>query len=349
MMAALALLFFTAACSGGSDSEGTAPTTTEPVEEDGTSTTEESDDDDDDSANQTVSAEFVEPLTGLPTDDSEVRPALAVKIDNHRSARPQVGLDQADIVFEARAEGVTRFMAVFHSQTPDPVGPVRSSRTSDFDLLRGLNTPLYASSGGNDYVARSLRSLPIYDVTAISQRQYQRDSSRSAPHNLFVDTSTLFGLAPEDAQAPFPWFEYRADGEAVVASGTEVDGPVSIVFREGPLVTYSWDSSRSAWLRSQDDQPHATVAGEQLGSPNVVVMVTNYVTSPADSSSPELVSVGEGPLFVLTDGMVVEGTWTRSEADEAPSLVDEDGETIALTPGATWVLYPGAGQVELPE
>ena len=289
-------------------------------------------------------------MSGLPVEDPAALdgPALAVKIDNHPRSRPQSGLDQADIVFEARVEGITRFLAVFHSNAPDAIGPVRSSRTSDFDLLRGLDTPLYASSGGNDYVASVLRNLPVYSVTAMSRTEYYRNGSRSAPHNLYTNTSDLFALAPDDATPPSPWFDYRSPGIEPNVTGRVLREPITIAYRGGPLVTHTWDEALGGWLRTQDGQPHTNADGVQLAPENVVIMVADYVTSPADSISPELVSTGSGQLYVLTSGVVIEGTWSRENADEKPILLDSSGASIALAPGSTWVLYPETGDVRLP-
>ena len=152
----------------------------------------------------------VAPLTGLPALAADVaRSAMVIKVDNHPRARPQTGLDQADIVFDLRAEGITRFAAVFQSNIPEPVGPVRSSRTSDFDLLRGFDTPIYGSSGGNDHVTNGLRGLPIVELTNRTRNEYFRDFSRPAPHNLYINGSDLYDLAPTDLPNPQPWFEYR--------------------------------------------------------------------------------------------------------------------------------------------
>ncbi len=289
------------------------------------------------------------PLTGLPATgetDLEV-PALVIKVDNHPNARPQTGLDLADIVFDMRAEGVTRFAAVFHSIVPDPVGPVRSSRTSDFDLLRGFDTPLYGSSGGNNYVASGLRELPIIEVTNLTRTEYFRDRTRPAPHNLFVDGSDLLALAPEDAGSPTPWFDYRTAGDDLPPSARSVTGPVSIRFRDSPLVTHRWDDAVEGWARTQDGAPHTTHDGDQLAPENVVIMVTDYSTSPADATSPEVRSTGDGELYVLTAGQVITGTWERPAAADKPTLTDDDGEPILLTPGRTWVLFPEDGQVEV--
>ncbi len=346
----LAFALLAASCSGGDD-EAVPVTTTETTEV--TATTEVVVEATTTTANTIPSDQLVTdgaPLTGLPFEDPTVadRPALAVKIDNHPSARPQSGLDLADIVFEIRVEGITRFLAVFHSTNPDAIGPVRSSRTSDFGILSGLDTPLYASSGGNDYVANALRSLPIYSVTAMSRTEYYRNGSRPAPHNLYTNTTDLFALAPPDATPPSAWFAYRAPTASVNETGRAVSEPVTIAYRGGPLVTHTWDEDLGGWLRTQDGQPHTNSDGAQLAPENVVIFVSDYVTSPADAISPELVSVGSGQAFVLTDGVVIEGTWSRESADAKPVLLDSAGSPIALTPGQTWALYPESGNVRLP-
>lgn len=347
-MSALALLLLASSCSKGGDvalEDATTVPTTEALAT--TTTTEKA------TTTEVTQAQVpsgpVAPLTGLPIDeDADLdRPALVVKIDNHPNARPQTGLDQADLVFEMRAEGVTRFAAAFHSTTPSPLGPVRSSRTSDFDILTGLDHPLYASSGGNNYVASALRRLDIQAVTAISQTEYFRDSSRPAPHNLYVDAQDLFDLADSD-EPPSPWFTYRNANDELGADATAVDGPVTITYKGSPIVTHTWDEERGGWLRTQDGRPHTTSTGDQLAPENVVIMETIYTTSPADAASPEVQTVGSGKLYVLSAGHVITGTWSRDSATDKPVLLDGDGEVISLTPGRTWVLYPDGGATTLP-
>lgn len=289
----------------------------------------------------------VAPLTGLPVDGPIERPALVVKIDNHPQARPQTGLEQADLVFDMRAEGVTRFAAVFHSTVANPVGPVRSSRTSDFDILRGFDTPLYGSSGGNNYVAAGLRDLPIIEVTNLTRREYFRDRSRSAPHNLYVDASDLFALAPDDFTTPEPWFAYRGPNDVLPPTAEPVTGAVMVAFTGSPLVTHRWDEEAAGWARTQDGAPHTTHDGDQLAPENVVIMVTDYSISAADVTSPEVRSTGAGPLYVLTDAHVITGSWERPTATDKPTLLDDDGRPILLTAGRTWILLPEAGQVEV--
>lgn len=354
VVALFAFALLAGACSGGSSvtSDTTVPALNEDATE-STTTTVEGDEGEASTTTETVEDDVpsgpVAPLTGLPIEpgvDLE-RPALVVKIDNHPNARPQTGLDQADIVFEMRAEGVTRFAAAFHSTTPAPVGPVRSSRTSDFDILTGLDRPLYASSGGNDYVASGLRKLNIQAVTAISRTEYFRDSSRPAPHNLYVNSEDLYALA-EDNTPPTAWFQYRSAKDELPSSAKAIAGAVVIAYQGEPIVTHTWDATREGWLRTQNGRPHTTSSGDQLAPENVVIMETIYTVSPADPISPEVETVGSGLLYVLTDGHLITGTWSRDAADAKPVLIDSDGEPILLTPGRTWVLLPDTGSTTLP-
>ncbi len=347
-MLVVALAFLVGACGGGEEEQEavgtsattttTAPTTTT-IETTTTTTIE---------TTTTIDPALVAPLTGAVVESGVDldRPALAVKIDNHPNARPQTGLEQADIVFDVRAEGITRFMAVFHSTIPDPVGPVRSSRTSDFDLLDALDTPLYASSGGNQYVMSALRSVDAIPVTNQTRREYFRQGDRPAPHNLYVDASDLYALAPDETTRPQPWFTYRSpDDEPPPTATAAGDGEVTVAFRDGPRVGFTWDPSVPGWRRTQNGEAHTTADGTHIAPQNVVIMVATYTVSPADAGSPELVSTGSGELLVLADGHLIEGSWERASATDKPTLLDAAGQPIALTPGQTWVLFPEAGQV----
>lgn len=355
-----ALALLVAACGfGGSESNAEADEPPQTSIESETAGSESDEDQPDalaatDDADETTGGPTF-PFTGKPAVGSEglaaaSRPALVVKVDNHPRARPQTGLDQADMVFDVRAEGVTRFAAVFHSVIPDPVGPVRSSRTSDFDLLRGLDNPLYASSGGNAYVARNLRTLPIVELTNLTRTEYFRDFSRPAPHNLYVNGSDLYELAPDDLPEPQPWFDYRRSGnDDPPSTATTMTGPVTIAYTGSPTVTHTWDPSVKGWLRTQDSNPHTTAGGDQLAPENVVIMVTDYSTSPADAISPEVRSTGSGPVVVLTNGWAVAGTWDRPTAEDKPTLLDSGGDPILVTPGRTWILMPEPGQISFPD
>ncbi len=285
------------------------------------------------------------PLTGIATEQVPQRPALAVKVDNAPAARPQSGLNSADIIFEERVEGnITRFVALFHSKQPGVVGPVRSARTSDFDILANLGFPLFANSGANANVLRGIAEAPVRDAGASRLAgPYRRDGSRRAPHNLYVDTDAVWAAFNATDPPPFA-FEYLLDDE--VSNGAAVQG-VTVGYG-GTRGSFTWDEEKKLWMRSTDGAAHMDAANEQqVGVTNVVVQFTEYRPSSADIRSPEAITVGGGEAWILSDGEVIQGRWERA-APAAPTFFRRgDGRSIRLQPGTTWVALPEPGGASL--
>jgi hypothetical protein len=329
-----------AACGGSSDSAEVSSTTSLTVVTD--SVTPASKPSSVDSAPTSTRAPIgsVYPLTGRAVDDPQApdRPALVVKIDNHPKARPQTGLGVADIVFEENVEGLTRFAAVFHSEGSDPVGPIRSGRAQDVDILGSLAQPLFAWSGGNAGVTRlindsDLVSLSNLDVATQTAGGFYRDDDRDGPHDLYAQSSMLWTLAPAGAAPPPQQFAYRGPVES--ASGEATSG-VDLSM-DGVTVGWDWDAGSGRFLRSQDGEPHGDAVSGRLGADNVVVMVVDYRASVIDSSTADAVTVGTGELLVFTEGKLVRGTWSRDDRLSTFTLTAADGSPIKLTPGTTWV------------
>jgi len=273
------------------------------------------------------------PLTGLAGDVPD-RPAAVVKIDNGAAAAPQTGLNAADIVIEEEVEGgVTRFAAVFHSQS-SIIGPVRSGRTTDVALVSGLGTPLFMYSGANDLTETILRRQPhIQNRSHSTSSGYWRDESRRAPSNLYTD------IAPHWASAsggpPPAQFAYRLPDEPV--EGESV-GRFSINY---PASTAVWEWSEDHWLRSQRGDRHQLAGGDSVSAANVVVIESERVgTGMFDSAGgavPEFVYVGNGPATVFTAGRRIDGIWTKPSLSSVATITSYDGEVIELTPGRTWI------------
>lgn len=315
------------------------------------------------------------PLTGLPDAAAGVipHPAISVKMDNSADARPQTGINEADVVFELLVEGITRFALVFHSNLPDPVGPVRSARSSDPQMVHQLSKPLFVWSGGNPGVTAEIgaaaRAGILTDASYnIATGSYFRSNDRYAPHNLYVRLPQLLAeMAPPGQGDPAPLFVYRQT-QGPVATSTTTTTPVApgvsvttapgtpapvagfSLDMEGTTPDWAWDPAVAGWRRFQVDATHdrrnsATVdpAGRQVAPANVVVMFIDYGVSPADSRSPMAITVGSGPLLVFSSGTVVAGTWTRPDAASPAELRDSTGRVIELTPGRTWVEYPRRG------
>ena len=314
-----------ASCGGSSDS-----TSTESVVESSVASVEET--------TTTTTIPIVRaPLTGAQAPDESVlgRPALVVKIDNHPKSRPQWGLNQADIVFEENVEQLTRFAAVYHSQGSDPVGPIRSGRLQDINLLASFNGPLFAWSGGNAQVSAAIRKSTMVDLSHSSANEaggFRRESSRVAPHNLVAETSKLWTLAPADAKPPVPQFEYRADGETV-PTDSKPAGAVKISM-DGVDIMWEWSPENLTFVRSQDDKPHVDMQDVRINAPNVVVVSVVYTKS---GSSPVAKSVGSGEVWVYTAGKLIQGSWERLDPFKPFVFKDTNGAVIKLTPGRTWV------------
>jgi hypothetical protein len=337
LLAALAAT--AAACSGGNSSAPTsapsASTTVTAVADTVGPTTPA-----DAATTTTVYRGPLYPLTGLPVTDpaAAARPALVVKIDNHALARPESGLNEADIVYEEMVEIQTRFAAVFHSRGADPVGPIRSGRTQDIDLLGSLNKPLFAWSGGNANVTFAINSsdlVSLNNVNPTTQREggFFRSADRKGPHNLYATTSKLWTLAPPDAEPPPPQFRYLAAGDHLAgdtSGGTEGD-----IF--GLAIRWEFDRAAGVYLRTSDGEVHRDALGGQVNTNNVVVLSLIYKPSGADARSPEAQTVGTGEVMVFTQGVVLHGTWARASRRDPFTLTDDSGAPILLTPGRTWV------------
>jgi hypothetical protein len=277
-------------------------------------------------------------LTGEPAGpETTNRAALAVKIDNTRAARPQWNLDGADVIFEENVEGITRFIAVFHSRLPSEVGPVRSSRTSDLSILAALNRPILAWSGGNAAVTAEVRAAAdagvVIDLSALRVGCYRRSSGRPAPHNLVLDVACAHErVAGAPARPPWTFDPGWDPGSAAFGPDTTFQVPM-----DGVRVTWTWDPDARQYLRSQDGAPHVSATGNRVAVTNVVTMYVPHVASRADARSPEAVTIGSGQVMVHRDGVATAGTWERSRSYDAFTFRDGDGRVIALRPGTTFV------------
>jgi hypothetical protein len=281
------------------------------------------------------------PLSGTPAPGGVVpqRPAVAVKVDNYPTARPQSGLDKADVIFEEPVEGrITRLVAVFQCQGADLVGPIRSARAPDVGILDQLSRPLFFHVGG---IAPVLSMISAADDVNLDLGYHgsiiQRPAGRYPPYNTYMSTADGWGLASSDTTPPAPLFTYADTAPA----GTPLSS-IHIPFGPTSDETWTWDKTSNHWLLSYSGAPATVANGAQIGVPNVIVQTVQVSYGPwaeNDMGGLEVQAqlVGSGPLLVLRNGEEISGTWQRPSLGAITSLTASNGATIPLAPGPTWV------------
>lgn len=325
--------FILAACTQGTDTEAPSPTTP---------TGEETDDT---SAEVVVVGETA-PLTGLPLGDENLnRPSLAAKVDNHPAARPQLALDRADIVFEALVEGgLTRYVAIWHSDLPPEIGPVRSVRPMDPDIVSPFGGIL-AYSGGQQRFLEAMLQTPvesaIHGQSNVSDFFY-RSPDKAPPHNVVVRAVDLVANFADKAP-PKPQFVYAPDqaSSTAVMSGDQVAGfTTRFSFFQAP--SWDWSPSDGAFLRSQTNRPaDVALSGNRIAAANVVSI---FVEIQVIQDIPTTFLVASGTGFVATGGHIVPVTWSKASPEAVIELRDPAGQEVTLAPGITWVeLLPAPG------
>ena len=324
------------------------------------------------------------PLTGLP--DAKAggppHPAIVVKMDNSPDARPQTGINEADIVYEVLVEGITRYALVFHSNLVDPVGPVRSARSSDINLVANLSTPLFSWSGANGgvigEVALAARKGILIDASYdAAEPAYFRSSERRAPHNLYVHLPQLLELkGPESPVNPSPIFTYRKPVITVPSTTTSSSStttkkksdtttttlppttttttalpgapvPGFTLNFGGVVVDYVWNPATSGWSRLQVDQTHPRPESATLDSAGIQVSPANVIVQFIEyGTSP---SDNRSPMaLTVGSGEVLVFSQGRAIAGKWSRPTADAATTYTSNDGTPILLTPGRTWVALP-
>jgi hypothetical protein len=307
-------------------------------------------------ATTTTTLGAVAPLTGLLATNASIasRPAVIVKIDNDAAAPPQSGLDEADVVYEEVVEGgITRYLAVFQSQDADPVGPVRSVRKTDADIVRPIGG-LFAYSGGIPPFISLIDSTGITDVGANDDGSaYYRSNGRYAPDNLYTSTTVLRQRTPAGVGPPPPLFDYVAPHERFSEPGEKAVSQVTVAMSGATVATWSYDATTKQWDRSTNGHPQTAALSTAL-SPGPPVAFTNIIvemvpyqdtgyTDPAGNPVPDANTVGSGQALILSDGESAEASWSKPAPSAITTFQASDGSPIHLLRGTTWVMLAPQG------
>ncbi len=284
------------------------------------------------------------PLTGLPVPGGgpvPARPALAVKVDNYPDARPQSGLDRADIVFEEPVEGfITRYVAVFQCQQAPLVGPIRSARNIDVGILGQLGAPIEVHVGGIPPVLADIDGSPIIneDLGQYGGIQ-QHPAGRVAPYDTYSSTAAMWGVHPTDTTVPAPLFSYSDTPPAGSPAAA-----VAIPFSGTSNVVWRWAPTLGVFQRFYGSQADVGADGVQNVASNVVVQFVDVTFGPwleNDEGGLEvqanLYQDASGKAEIFRNGVEIDGTWSRNGLGTPTSFVDAQGAPVPLQPGPTWV------------
>ena len=299
-----------------------------------------------------VKRTVVHPLTGIEQtsgQDWEKRPPLAIKIGNAPPERPQAGLDKADLTYEEIVEGgSTRFMAIFSTNDPGRVGPVRSARKVDPTLLSPLGA-LFGYSGGAPSTIRVLAAASGFTDVGVNKASsaYHRDSNRRSPYNLYTSTAELW--SGRSGSLPRSQFSFLKATQRPGAGSTEIARDVRFTFAgNGASIHYVYDATTGVYKRLLGDSPQLAEGSAPLTYRNVVVqyvkLSAGYSIDTAGYRTHDIATTGSGDLIVFRGGKALRGTWKRDSASEPASFVDAQGRVIRLAQGNTMIELLPQGQ-----
>lgn len=286
---------------------------------------------------------YYSPMTGVEVADEAAtkRAVTAVMIENSPDARPQSGLAEADVVFEAVAEGgITRFIALYQQSRPSLIGPVRSLRAYYADWAAAFE-PSVAHVGGSPDVLTMIRS-GNYGVDIdqfFNAGSYWRATDRYAPHNVYTNFDKLDALnASKNHTSSSFTFSPRMDGKAVAApTASHIAIDVSSgIFNVG----YDYNATTNSYDRKQGGVAHMDREKGQI-SPKVVVALKTNINVRSDGLHMDITTSGNGKAYVFQNGNALEGTWSKENAKGRLVLKDDAGNEIKLNRGQTWITTVG--------
>lgn len=287
-----------------------------------------------------VSTTVANTLTGLQVEPAiNERPVTAVMIENSTDARPQAGLNEAGVVFEAVAEGgITRFLTLFQDTAPDYIGPVRSVRPYYVQWAIGFDAAVAHVGGSADGLAlvRANRDLDQF----FNPAPYHRVSNRIAPHNMYSDVNSLRDLQVSKgwSKSSFTGFARKAkEAPSTAPNAKTIDFNIS-----GALYNshYDYDAASNSYLRSEGGKAHTDERSGQQIAPKVVIGLV--MSQGKNGIYTTYNTIGSGAAYVFQDGVVTVGTWAKTANNNQFTFKDGNGAELKLNPGRTWLTVVGS-------
>ena len=262
-------------------------------------------------------------------------PVLVAKIDNVAEARPPSGIGAADLIYVEPVEGgLSRLAAVFGTQKPPAIGPVRSARETDLELLPQFGRPTLAYSGSAPELVPLIDKASLQDASADKlPGAYYRDNSREAPHNLFARTDQL---PPGAGWSPGSQLQFGSAPPGGAPAGHQE------VRYKAAVVGFDWSPDQHKWLVSMDGRPYTAADSGRLGASTVVLQTVKIRDSQfhdvVGSASPFAETVGTGKALVLRDGQAFEANWSRPSVEAGTTYTTPSGQPLPFAPGQVWTV-----------
>lgn len=278
------------------------------------------------------------PLTGVAvTKEQSELPVTGIMIENSPDARPQSGLHQAGVVFEAIAEGgITRFLTLWQEAQPDYVGPVRSVRPYYVDWVQGFDAAI-AHVGGSPEALAKIRAEGVKDLDQFyNPGPYRRVNNRYAPHNMYTSLPQLVDLQKSKGwtKSTFTGFPRKAEKPSEAPTARTVDIVIS-----GALynVHYDYDLASNSYKRVLAGKPHVDERSKTQISPKVVIAIVVPYSIHSDRIHSVYQTIGSGKAYVFQDGVATEATWEKTSGKSQITFKDAAGKPIQLNAGQTWI------------
>jgi len=283
------------------------------------------------------------PTNVLSGREGQNGPVLVVKIDDTQYARPQVGLEFADVVYIEQVEGgLTRLAAVFSSTIPPRIGPVRSARITDIDLLAQYGQVAFAYSGAQRKLLPVIASAKLSDVGAMRRGPafYETDLTRVQPYAMFLNAQALMtneatkGTVIDSAKSVGWNFSKLAENEGFEISKVEFRWPAQ-------KYSAQWNEQEKRWYLNFNSTPNVSDLGKNLGPTTLVIQLVSITPSEYGDKfggiTPFSETVGSGKGYVLRDGIAIAATWNRPAASLPTTWTDASGKEVKFAPGQVWV------------
>lgn len=280
----------------------------------------------------------ISPLTGLNLSSASLanRPVTGLMIENSFEARPQSGLIDAGIVFEAIAEGgITRFLALYQESQPQYIGPIRSIRPYFVDFALGFDAAV-GHVGGSPDALSDIRNLGMRDLDQFANASaYWRTSDRYAPHNVYTSFERLDALntAKGFTSSKFTSFARKKDVPQSPVAGMVDFAISSAAFNP----RFQYDPASNSYKRSQNGENHIDEKTSAQISPKVVIALVMNKTLASDGSHTVYQDTGSGKMFVFQDGIVSTGSWSKPERRSQFNFTDDNELPMKLNAGQVWI------------